>query len=192
MLVPVTHTGARMDTSYILLLLLLQRFFELRHSARNGRSLRARGAIEIAPRSYRLMVSLHLMFFISLAIESWPWHTPLDNLHMALLGALLVVQALRYWSIISLGEFWNTRILILPGSPVIRSGPYRFLKHPNYLVIVLEFALLPALLGSPLTLIVFSLANLAVLRQRIGLEESGLRNLTDYERFFASPSLERK
>ncbi len=181
-----------MDASYILLLLLLQRLFELRLSARNGRNLRARGAIEIAPWSYSIMVSLHVLFYLSLAIESWPWQIPLDNLHLALLAALLLVQVLRYWSIISLGAFWNTRILILPESSIIRTGPYRFLKHPNYLVIVLEFALLPALLESPLTLIIFSLANLAVLRQRIRLEESGLRKLTDYERVFPSPSPERK
>jgi methyltransferase len=89
-------------------------------------------------------------------------------------------MGLRYWCILTLGVFWNTRILVLPGAAAVRRGPYRFLRHPNYLVVTLEFALLPLLMRAPFTLVVFSLANLAVLRRRIRFEEQALREETDW------------
>lgn len=117
-------------------------------------------------------------------MESHPWRIPRDPLTWGCLSALALVTAGRYWTIASVGENWNVRIVLVPGEPVKRKGPYRFLRHPNYLVIVLEFLLFPLLLRAPLTLIVFSLANLPVLRQRIRLEEEALREFTDYGRIF--------
>jgi methyltransferase len=127
------------------------------------------------------MVTLHVLFLLSLSWESHPWRAPADIRTWACLAALAAVTALRYWAIASLGKFWNTRVVVVPGTHLVRTGPYRFLRHPNYLVIVLEFLLLPLLMRAPVTLALFSLANLAVLRQRIRIEEMALRGATDRE-----------
>ena len=132
------------------------------------------------PETYRTIVVLHTLFFVALLAESFPWRVPLDPPTLFGLAALALLMLLRYWCIASLGVFWNTRILVLPGAAAVRRGPYRLLKHPNYLVVTLEFALLPLLCRAPFTLVVFSLANLAVLRRRIRLEERALRECTDW------------
>ena len=173
-----------MSFAWILAVLFLQRMVELALCGRNRRVLIARGGKEFYPETYPVMVALHTLFFLSLAWESYPWRVPLDWWTTACLAGLVAVTVLRYTSIATLGGRWTTRIVSVPGSKVVRAGPYRFLRHPNYLVIVLEFLLLPLLLRAPYTLVAFSLANLLVLRQRIRLEENVLRETTDYgERF---------
>jgi len=162
-----------------------ERIFELGLARRNRRTLIARGGREFFPESYRTVVWLHALFFIALLLESYPWRVPLDALTVFCLTLLVVLQAVRYWCIVSLGPYWNTRIIVVPGAKVVRRGPYRFLRHPNYLVVTLEFAALPLLMRAPLTLFVFSLANLAVLRRRIHLEEEALRGHTDYDDRFS-------
>jgi methyltransferase len=157
-----------------------QRIAELWLSRRNRLRLLARGGREVRPETYRTMVALHVLFLASLAWESHPWRVPLDARSWGCFAALLAVTALRYWSIASLGEYWNTRVIVVPGARVVRRGPYRILRHPNYLVIVLEFLLFPLLLRAPVTLLLFTIANLAVLRQRIRIEEEALREATDY------------
>lgn len=164
--------------------LVVQRLLELRLSSRNRRLLLARGGREVRPETYRTMVALHALFLLSLGLESYPWRVPADFRTAGSFAAIAVVTALRYWAIASLGEYWNTRIVVIPGARIVRTGPYRYLRHPNYLVIVLEFLLLPLLMRAPATLVVFSLANLLVLRQRIRIEEEALRGATDFaERF---------
>lgn len=158
----------------------LERTFELWLARRNGCRLLARGAIEIASQTYRSLVAFHLLFFASLLVESYPWRIPLDPLTFFCLTVLMATQLLRYWCIVTLGEQWNTRIIVLPGSAVKRSGPYRLLRHPNYLAVTLEMAALPLLMRAPVTLFVFTLANLALLRRRISLEETALRTHTDW------------
>lgn len=173
-----------MPAWWILAFLVMQRAGELVLCRRNRRELLLRGGREFFPETYPAMVALHVLFLLSLAGESLPWQIPLDLRTWACLAALVPVTILRYWSIAALGPLWSTRIVLVPGDRVIRSGPYRCLRHPNYLAIVLEFLLFPFLLRAPYTLIAFSLANLAVLRQRIRLEEEALRTNTDYgERF---------
>ncbi len=154
----------------------VQRLLELGWSRRNRLRLLARGGREVRPDTYRTMVALHALFLLSLAWESYPWRIPLDARTVFCLGAFAAVTALRYWAIASLGEYWNTRVVVVAGARLVRSGPYRHLRHPNYLVIVLEFLLLPLLMRAPATLILFSMANLAVLRQRIRIEEEALRD----------------
>jgi methyltransferase len=161
-----------------------QRLLELGLSRRNRLRLLARGGKEARPETYRTMVALHTLFLASLAWESYPWRIPFDARTFGCLGGLAVVTALRYWAIASLGEYWNTRVIVVPGTRVVRRGPYRYLRHPNYLVIVLEFLLLPLLMRAPVTLALFSLANLAVLRQRIRIEEEALRRRTDFGQRF--------
>lgn len=163
-----------------------ERGFELWLAARNRRLILARGGRECFPETYRTVIWLHALFFAALLAESFPWQVPLDPLTFGCLTLLAVLMLLRYWCIATLGVHWNTRILVLPGAPAVRKGPYRLLKHPNYLVVTLEFALLPLLCRAPLTLFVFSLANLAILRRRIALEEQALREATDWKERFDS------
>jgi methyltransferase len=154
-----------------------QRLGELWLCRRNRGRLLARGGREVRPDTYKTMVALHVLFLASLSLESYPWRVPPDTRTWACLGALAAVTALRYWVIASLGEYWNTRVVVVPGARLVRTGPYRFLRHPNYLVIALEFLLLPLLMRAPATLVLFSLANLAVLRQRIRIEETALAEI---------------
>jgi len=169
-----------MSAWWILGFLTAQRAGELVLCSRNRRRLALRGGREWHPESYPLMVALHALFLLSLAIESYPWRIPLDLRTLVFLAALVAVTVLRYWSIAALGPFWTTRIVVVPGSRTVRAGPYRVLRHPNYLVIVLEFLFFPLLLRAPFTLVAFSVVNLFVLRQRIRLEEGVLRDQTDY------------
>jgi methyltransferase len=164
--------------------LLLQRLFELYLSRKHRRALLARGGREFHPEFFPVIAGLHVLFLVSLAVESYPWRYPLSPFTWGCLSALALVTAGRYWAIASLGENWNVRIVLVPGEPAKRKGPYRFLRHPNYLVIVLEFLFFPLLLRAPVTLVVFSLANLALLRRRIRLEEEALGKYTDYEEKF--------
>jgi methyltransferase len=170
---------------WMFLLLLVQRLAELLLAARNRKLALARGGIEYHPETYRYFILLHVLFLVSLLVESYPWRLPLDPLTWFCLVMFGLLQLLRYWCIQSLGERWNTRIIVTPGVPVSRRGPYRWFRHPNYLVVTLELAIIPLLARAPLTLLVFSLANLALLRQRIKLEEEALKTHTDDSNTFA-------
>ena len=173
-----------MSLWWVFALLLAERFYELRLAARNRRILLQRGGREFFPESYRFIVLMHLVFLTSLILESYPWAIPIDLLTLISLGGVLLLQMARYWCVWSLKEYWNTRIILVPGAEVCRRGPYRFMRHPNYLVVIFEFALLPLLARAPVTLVVFSIANLLVLRRRIFFEEQALRAHTDYSRHF--------
>lgn len=154
--------------------LLAARALELLVSRRNRRRLLARGGREYAPASFRHIALLHGLFIVALAVEAWPWRIPLDGLSVGCLAALLILQAGRWWCMAALGEKWNVRVIVVPGERPLRTGPYRWLRHPNYLLVALEFVLLPLLMRAWITLVVFSLANLLLLRQRIRQEELAL------------------
>ncbi len=168
--------------AWIFAAIVLQRVLELLLCRRNRRMLYARGGKEFFPETYPVMVGLHVLFLLALFVESYPWRIPWNAMTFGCLAALAPVTGVRYWAIASLGDNWNTHIVVVPGESVKRAGPYRFLRHPNYMVLVLEFFLIPLLMRAPATLIVFSLANLLALRQRIRLEEKALRKFTDYDR----------
>lgn len=171
------NPGMMISLAWVAPFVAAQRLGELWLCRRNRLRLLARGGREVRPDTYRTMVALHVLFLASLSLESSPWRVPADARTWACLGALAAVTALRYWAIASLGEYWNTRVVVVPGTHLVRTGPYRFLRHPNYLVIVLEFLLLPLLMRAPVTLVLFSLANLAALRQRIRIEETALAEI---------------
>jgi methyltransferase len=173
-----------MSLWWVFSLLVVERLFELRVAAKNRRILFQRGGQEFFPESYRVIFLMHLSFMICLIVESYPWFIAFDTLTLACLAAVLLLQLVRYWCVFSLKEYWNTRIILVPGDKVVRRGPYRFLRHPNYLVVTLEFFILPLLARAPLTLVIFSIANLFILRQRITLEEKALREHTDYNQHF--------
>jgi len=173
-----------MSLFWIFAYLLLERVFELYLSRRHRRILLARGGREYYPETFPRMVALHSLFLPALFVESYPWHVTLSVYTVILLLVFILLQMGRYWCIVSLGECWNTRIVLVPGGEVKKVGPYRWLAHPNYLVVTLEFMLLPLLMHSPYTLALFFPANLLIVRQRIRLEEKALREFTDYNMQF--------
>jgi methyltransferase len=152
-----------------------QRLLELRLSRRHLRALLRRGGVEVASRHYPAMVLLHTAFLLACPLEVWVLRRPFRPGLAAAMAALLAsAQGLRYWAIATLGERWTTRIVCLPGAPPVTAGPYRWLRHPNYLAVAVEIAALPLLHGAWLTAAVFSLADAAVLTVRIRHEEAAL------------------
>jgi methyltransferase len=168
-------------------LLGLERVGELWLSSRNARRAFARGAVETGQRHYRVMTILHSLFLVACVAEPLIWpHAVSTTLAAVALGGALGAQALRYWAIGTLGERWNTRVIVLPGvAPVVR-GPYRFVRHPNYVAVVLELFSVPLIHGAWLTAVVFSLANGVLLWVRIRAEEAALGN-TYAQAFAATP-----
>lgn len=176
-----------MSLLWIFAFLIAERLFELAFSRRNFLRLQARGGREFHRASFARIALLHTLFLLCLLWESYPWQIPLDPRTWVTLGPLILLQGVRYWCMASLGEYWNARIVVVPGGQVRQRGPYRLMRHPNYLVVVLEFALIPLLMRAPFCLIFF-FVNLRVLRQRIRLEEQTLRQWTDYSERFPSPA----
>jgi len=154
----------------VLALVLAQRLVELAHARANTRRLRARGAIEAGTSHYKLFVILHAAWLISLAVLV-PWEAEPRPLPLAAFGLLMVA---RIWVMASLGPFWTTRILTLPGAPLVRRGPYRWVRHPNYWVVAGEIALLPLAFDQVAVAVMFSALNGALLAWRVAVEEKAL------------------
>jgi methyltransferase len=154
-----------------------QRLVELIVARANEKWLRRQQAREFGAAHYRWIVLLHAGFIASLIVEGW-WRGPrLLAAWPVVLTALGCLQILRYWCIMTLGRFWNTKILVIPGSKKISAGPYRLLRHPNYVVVVLEIFLWPLLFSCWLTLAWASLANALALSVRIREENAALAHL---------------
>jgi methyltransferase len=151
------------------------RLAELRLAARNRRQLLALGAHESSPEHYPWMVTVQTSWLVGSVAEVWLLDRPfLPLLGGPMLVLLLLAFALRYWVIATLGPRWTTRILTLPGQPLVTAGPYRFLHHPNYLAVSVEVAALPLVHTAWWSAIVFSLANGLVLAVRIRAENAAL------------------
>lgn len=162
------------------------RLIELRIAERHRLSLLARGGVEAGAGHYPWMVALHAAFLISCLLEVWLLDRPfLPALAAAMLALLLGAVALRWWAIATLGERWTTRILILPGASPVTGGPYRVLRHPNYLAVVAEIAALPLVHTAWITALAFSVLNFWLLRVRIRAEEAALAGVSDYDAVFA-------
>jgi len=179
-------SDTRVLYTLLVALVALGRLFELRVAARNRRRLLERGGIEVAPGHYPWMVALHTTLLISCPLEVWFLNRPfVPLLAGAMLFLLIVAAALRWWVISTLDGRWTTRIVVLPGVAPVTGGPYRFLRHPNYLAVILEIVSLPLIHTAWLTALVFSLANALLLRMRIRAEETGLSRVSGYEAAFA-------
>ena len=152
----------------------MERVAELFLARRNTARLLARGAKEYAPSHYPLIVALHAAWLAGLWWLAWD-----RQMQPAWLAAFALLQTLRVWVLVTLGERWTTRIIILSGAPLVRTGPYRFLNHPNYVVVVGEIATLPLAFDLPLYALVFSLLNGVVLWNRIFAENTALRRAPD-------------
>lgn len=168
-----------MDSSlaYVALVTLVatQRLAEVAWAERNRRRLVAQGAVEFGARHYPMMVALHTAFLISAPLEVIGFDRPFQRaLALASLAALIAASALRGWVLVVLGERWTTRVLVVPGLVPVARGPFRFLRHPNYVAVAIEMAALPLVHGAFATAVVFSIANGLLLRHRIAIEERAL------------------
>jgi len=154
----------------VLGLVALQRIAELLYSARNTGRLLAHGGIEHGAIQYPFIVLLHAAWLISMAVFIPPMTMP--NWRLLVLYAAL--QPFRVWTIASLGPYWTTRIITVPGAALRRTGPYRLFRHPNYVVVCAEIFILPFAFGAMEIAILFSFLNAALLSWRIRVEERAL------------------
>lgn len=167
----------------LVLVVAAERGVELVLSRRHLRRARARGGVEAEGRGfYALMVATHVALLAAIPLEvalggrrfvpalGWPM--------LLLAGAAM---ALRYWAIVTLGERWNTRVVVVPGEAAVTGGPYRFVRHPNYVAVIVEMVALPLAVSAAWTAVVFSLANAALLARRIAHEEAALARHADYD-----------
>lgn len=152
----------------VVILVAVQRLGELVLARRNTARLLAEGGVEHGAAHYPLLVALHAVWLAVLAVAA---PGPVASGWLVL---FVILQLGRVWVLVSLGRYWTTRIITLPSAPLVRRGPYRWLRHPNYLVVALEIPVLPLALGLPLAALGFGLANLAVLAWRIRAEEQAL------------------
>lgn len=153
-------------------LVALQRLAELAYARRNTTRLLQRGGIETGRRHYPLLVLIHAAWLLSLVLFVPAGARP----NWLLLGLYAALQVARCWTIVSLGEYWTTRVIRVPGAPLIRRGPYRYIRHPNYLIVVLEIALLPLVFGAWAIAAAFTALNAVALAIRLGAEEKALRD----------------
>jgi methyltransferase len=162
--------------SVLVALVGLERLAELVVSQRNAAWSLSRGGVEVGRGHYPVMVVLHTGLLAGALVEVWlrrpdfvPW------LGWSMLAVVIAAQALRWWCIGSLGRHWNTRVIVIPGMQLVRRGPYRWLRHPNYVAVVAEGVALPLVHGAWITAGLFTLANAAVLTVRIRTEDAALR-----------------
>ena len=155
--------------SFILTLVTMQRLGELLLARYNTRRLLAAGAVEVGASHYPLMIAMHTAWLIALWL--YGYDQPVDPLPLV---AFVGLQGLRWWVLATLGPRWTTRIIVLPGAPLVSDGPYRYLSHPNYAVVVAEIALFPLALHLPVIALTFSVLNALVLLIRIRIESDAL------------------
>ncbi len=155
----------------VLAYVIFQRLAELVYANANTRRLLAEGGREFGQKHYPLFIVLHGGWLIAIALFAQPATPP----NLALLIAFIASQTLRFWTLASIGRWWTTRIISAPHFPRVKKGPYRFIPHPNYTVVVIEIALLPLLLGAPIVALAFSIANVMLLTWRIRVEAEVLK-----------------
>lgn len=161
----------------------LERLAELVVSRRNAEWSKQRGGVETGQRHYLVMVVLHTGLLVGALVEVWvrrPEFVPL--LGWLMLAAVLASQALRWWCIATLGPRWNTRVIVVPGLPLVSRGPYRWISHPNYVAVVIEGFALPLVHSAWITALVFTVLNAALLTVRIRIENHALASAAQESR----------
>jgi methyltransferase len=168
-------------TAYVLLVAAVgvERLAELVVATRNARWAFAHGGVESGRGHYPVMAAMHTVFLVAciaeVAIADRPF---LPWLGWPMLALVVASQALRWWCVATLGHQWNTRVIVVPGLPLVSGGPYRWLRHPNYVAVVVEVAALPLVHTAWVTALVFTLANAVVLAVRIPVEERALATVS--------------
>lgn len=180
---------SRLLFTFLVAAVAVERLVELRVARRNLDRLLDRGGIEAAPGHYRWMVLLHTAFLLAAPLEVWMLDRPFrPALALPMLALVALAALLRFWVIATLGERWTTRIVTVPGAPPVAGGPYRYLRHPNYLAVIVEMFALPLAHAAWLTALLFSAGNAAVLAVRIRAEEAALSRTSNYGEAFAGRS----
>lgn len=162
---------------YYLLILAVgcERLAELVVASRNARWAFANGGTEFGRSHYPAMVGIHTALLLSCGAEVWLLHRPfIPRLGWPMFVVAMLSQALRWWCVVTLGRRWNTLVIVLPEAPLVHGGPYRWIRHPNYVAVVLEGLALPLIHTAWLTALWFSLANAVVLRERLRVENVAL------------------
>ena len=166
----------------------LERGLELAITLRNLRWAKERGGLEFGRRHYPWMVLLHTGFLVACVGEVLALDRPfIAGLGWPMLALVVLTMALRYWAIATLGRRWSTRVVVIPGMSAEAGGPFRFLRHPNYLAVVVEGFALPLVHTAWLTAIAFEIGNAILLAIRVRVEERALREHSSYDRVFSSP-----
>ncbi|PKF88680.1 isoprenylcysteine carboxyl methyltransferase [Bacillus sp. BA3] len=168
----------------LIILIAIQRLVELYIAKQNEKQLKAAGAVEYGESHYRWMVLMHLSFFIVLIIEVIVLERNMSGLWPIWLTLFLIAQSGRIWVIRSLGKHWNTKIIVVPDADVVIKGPYKYFKHPNYIIVATEILVISLLFNAYYTAIIFSLLNVWMMTVRIPLEEKALKEHTEYSTVF--------
>jgi methyltransferase len=161
---------------YLLILAVgVERLVELVLSKRNARLAFANGGKEFGRKHYPVMVIIHTALLVGCVVEVWALHRPfIPWLGWPMLVVAVLAQVLRWWCISTLGSKWNTLVIVVPGAPLVRRGPYRWLHHPNYVAVVAEGVALPLVHTAWLTALCFTVANAWLLTVRIRVENEAL------------------
>lgn len=159
-------------------LVALERLAELVVSRRNAAWSLERGGVEHGRGHYPVMVMLHSGFLVAMLIEAWVRRPDVSPaLAWSMLVLVVAAQALRWWCIATLGHRWNTRVIVIPGLAPVTAGPYRWLRHPNYVAVVVEGVALPMVHAAWVSALVFTVANAALLMTRVRVEDAALASL---------------
>ncbi|ASS96457.1 isoprenylcysteine carboxyl methyltransferase family protein [Peribacillus simplex] len=167
-----------------IILIAIQRLVELNIAKQNEKQLKVAGAVEYGESHYRWMVLMHLSFFIVLIIEVVVLERDVAGLWPIWLTLFIIAQTGRIWVIRSLGKHWNTKIIVVPDADVVIKGPYKYFKHPNYIIVATEIIVISLLFNAYYTAIIFSLLNVWMMTVRIPLEEKALKEHTEYSAVF--------
>jgi methyltransferase len=163
--------------AYYLFILVVgaERLVELAVARRNTAWSIAHGGKEFDRGHYPVIVVMHVLLLVACVVEVWALHRPfIPWLGWSMVAVVMLSTIVRWWCIAVLGNYWNTRIIVVPDAPLVRRGPYRWMRHPNYAAVTAEVAALPLVHSGWLTAIVFSIANALVLNVRIRAEDAAL------------------
>ncbi len=158
----------------IFLLIVLQRIVEVIIAKQNEKWMKNQGAIEHYSDHYKWIVLVHTFFFFSIMLEAFGEQLVLNQWKGFLLLLFVCAQAFRVWCLASLGRYWNTKIIVLPEAGLVTKGPYKFMKHPNYVVVAIEFVLIPLLFNAYITAFIFPILHGVLMKIRIPYEEKAL------------------
>lgn len=154
--------------------LIFQRLVELIVAKRNEKKMLLKGAVEYDREGYKYIVLMHTCFFLSLIAEYNFLAREVNPLYIIFLSIFILMQFGRYWVISSLGEYWNTRIIVLKRTQLIKKGPYKYFTHPNYIIVCVELAVIPLIFSCYFTALFFTILNLILLNRRIKIENRAL------------------
>ncbi|GGA61660.1 isoprenylcysteine carboxyl methyltransferase family protein [Ornithinibacillus halotolerans] len=159
----------------LILFIIGQRLVELVIAKNNEKWMKARGGVEKGATHYKWFIYLHTLFFISILLETMMKLGQQEVVfHYFYFCVFFLAQLARFWCIYSLGRFWNTKIIVLPRVALIKKGPYKYVKHPNYIIVAVELFVIPMLFGAYVTAVIFPILHIMLLRIRIPAEEKAL------------------